>query len=643
MKNISLVVFRIALIIAILVLPLIGFFVPEPQKVYASYETLTVNGEGGIATDYFSYNGGAGNYTVLNSDDGDTSYASMTARGPFPCYHDWTFTNNTTNWETINYIQYNVKVRGGDLYTLPRPDYTIYAFVRIGGINYVQTREYDASGVYTSIGFLWINNPATGSAWTADAINNATFGLQWGDDDWTLFVTYMYVSVEYTVSTVPSVTTSAASTISSNGTINFATLNGDLTSTGGATVTMEGFAWSTTSNTTTPASTQVPPATYSNYYTMNGTFSAGAFSANITTFAACTTYYYRAYAYNTKGWAWGTQQSFTTLCQPTITTVAATYVTLTSARLNATVTSAGGQQCDVRFLYSVLSGNCTAGTVCTTATCNATSYNGTTSWVENTYGDGATPYVDISSLSANTTYYFCAQVRNDYMCACGGQLTFTTSSAGGGGGTTTTNPTNLRGIPTAISVSLVWVKGTGYGNTMIRYKTSGYPTSIADGYLVYLGSDSSTSHSGLLPGTTYYYIAIGESGGIYSTGNATLMMTTIAKAATGDDQPVPLTPPTWYQAPDYTRMSNIPFYGMVNWWADTFQMDRSTLWFICALLFCVGAGIFIYLKSGGKILIGIIVVIICIGLSAFMGIMSFWFELPAILMMVGALAIGERL
>ena len=51
-----------------------------------------------------------------------------------------------------------------------------------------------------------------------------------------------------------------------------------------------------------------------------------------------------------------------------------------------------------------------------------------------------------------------------------------------------------------------------FSGTMIRYKTSGYPSSPTDGALVvdksgYPGGSSSHNHSGLINGTTCYYAA----------------------------------------------------------------------------------------------------------------------------------------
>lgn len=92
------------------------------------------------------------------------------------------------------------------------------------------------------------------------------------------------------------VTTSTVSNITTNTT----TCGGDVTDDGGATVTARGVCWSTSHN---------PTVSDSHTTDGNGT---GGFSSSITGLSASTTYYVRAYATNSEGTAYGTEQSFTT-------------------------------------------------------------------------------------------------------------------------------------------------------------------------------------------------------------------------------------------------------------------------------------------------------------------------------------------
>ncbi len=95
----------------------------------------------------------------------------------------------------------------------------------------------------------------------------------------------------------PTVTTTVASNISSNS----ATCGGNVISDGGATVTARGVCWSTSHN-----------PTVSNSHTSDGS-GTGSFTSNLTGLTAGTTYYVRAYATNSTGTAYGSEESFTTL------------------------------------------------------------------------------------------------------------------------------------------------------------------------------------------------------------------------------------------------------------------------------------------------------------------------------------------
>lgn len=94
----------------------------------------------------------------------------------------------------------------------------------------------------------------------------------------------------------PTVTTNTVTDITSNS----ATISGNVTSDGGATVTERGICYSTSSS-----------PTISNSRVASGT-GTGSFSVNLTNLSANTKYYYRAYAKNSKGVSYGNQGSFTT-------------------------------------------------------------------------------------------------------------------------------------------------------------------------------------------------------------------------------------------------------------------------------------------------------------------------------------------
>lgn len=133
------------------------------------------------------------------------------------------------------------------------------------------------------------------------------------------------------VNTTASVTTGAASAITQT----TATAAGSITATGCSSVTAYGIEYSTTNNFPLGTGTQVS----------SSNLSGGNFSAGLTGLAASTTYYYRAYATNAGGTAYGNQQSFTTAA-PTLTASALVpfgniCINTTSAANSFTITGVG--------------------------------------------------------------------------------------------------------------------------------------------------------------------------------------------------------------------------------------------------------------------------------------------------------------
>lgn len=107
--------------------------------------------------------------------------------------------------------------------------------------------------------------------------------------------------ITFTTSSLPAVTTFAASNITSF----FASAGGNVTDDGGTPVISRGVCWSTAQN---------PVVT--GFHTSDGT-GTGTFSSNITGLQSNTTYYIRAYATNSSGTGYGSQNSFTTTVSAT--------------------------------------------------------------------------------------------------------------------------------------------------------------------------------------------------------------------------------------------------------------------------------------------------------------------------------------
>ncbi|PKD18799.1 hypothetical protein APR41_17480, partial [Salegentibacter salinarum] len=127
------------------------------------------------------------------------------------------------------------------------------------------------------------------------------------------YATTLSIPWEMPAHTLPSVATSLVSTITATG----ATLSSEVTSDGGESVTERGFVYATSASPTT-ADNKVKVGT--------GT---GAFSQALTGLTAETTYYVRAYAINSEGTSYGSEEIFTTPAipvPPTFTSAPSTVV-----------------------------------------------------------------------------------------------------------------------------------------------------------------------------------------------------------------------------------------------------------------------------------------------------------------------------
>jgi hypothetical protein len=559
-----------------------------PSPVQAATTTLTVTGEG--AETMGTYVGGAGTWANMNSDDGDTSYIKFDTLAVY--YHCWTFSACPSS--TINSVTMNVDAKE----MVATADTWYKPYVRISGVDYVSTGTGFYSlplGTYVMNSYTWTVNPSTGTAWTSTAINNAQFGLQASGNgspsaDNMLWVTYINLTVNY-VATVPFVTTSAASPVS----VTTATLNGSVSDIGGANVTSEGFVWDTVSHTL--VSTNVTPMAsgYSKWWFQNGTYTAGSFSDALTGLTSGSTYYFRATANNTYGWNYGTELSFTTIFTPTVSTSVATYIGSTTAQLNALVNNYGGQLCDVRFGYG------TTSHPATLAGFNA--YDTRTTWVNDTYNTGDTPMASLTGLTIGTVYYFNVQIENDAGISYGIEGTFTTFTG-------LNPPTGFIALPSSTSIVLTWNKDVSSPLTEIRYSPSTYPPTTADGVLVYLGPLSSATLSGLTIGTTYYFSAWGEGGGLFSTAKATTLGTTTAGTVTTYALPPTSTTSMWVAMPSELGLANFPLYSFFNWAFDAYSLPRASGWVILFILLTLILGMVSYMKAPSN---NLLVTGLCIG------------------------------
>lgn len=210
------------------------------------------------------------------------------------------------------------------------------------------------------------------------------------------------INATATSSSLPSVITNSITNLTQTS----ATLNGNVTSDGGTTITARGFYWSETDQT---------PDSGDNKETVSGT--TGSFIKSITGLQSNTTYYYRAFATNSEGTSTGEVQQFITnqnLSIPAVTTNAITDITQTTATSGGNVTSDGG------------------ATVTARGVCWSTSPNPTTANSKTTNGIGTGSFTsNINGLTANTPYYVRAYAINSAGTSYGDEVTLTTTAAEG--------------------------------------------------------------------------------------------------------------------------------------------------------------------------------------------------------------------
>lgn len=304
------------------------------------------------------------------------------------------------------------------------------------------------------------------------------------------------------------VTTATASSISYTS----ATGGGTISSDGGAAITAYGICWSTSQNPDVSLGTKI----------YNSGAYSGAFSGSITGLTNGTTYYVRAFAVNSVGTSYGSQQTFTTTAYtaPTLTTTAASSISYTTATSGGNVSANGGTSItSYGICWSTSSGPTTA--LSTKTTTNAS--------VSGAFSD------NLTGLSAGTTYYVRAYATNSVGTSYGSEVSFTTTTLAVPSLTTTTASSITSS--TATSGGNVSSNGgatiTSYG---ICWSTSSAPTTTLSTKTTTNASISGAftgNLTGLSPSTTYYVRAYATNSVGTSYGNE-ISFTTSALLAVGD-------------------------------------------------------------------------------------------------------------
>lgn len=116
------------------------------------------------------------------------------------------------------------------------------------------------------------------------------------------------------------------------------------------------------------------------------------------------------------------------------------------------------------------------------------------------YYTGDSFNIDVTGLSPGTVYYYRAFGNTSYGNG--------SSSDWGDEQSFLTKPSNAstlsyNGTSTGMNVS--WTHGVNYTSSVLIFKTTGYPSNVSDGTILYNGSNSFYNHNNLVEGTTYYY------------------------------------------------------------------------------------------------------------------------------------------
>jgi len=302
--------------------------------------------------------------------------------------------------------------------------------------------------------------------------------------------------VSFTTYTInkPIVSTNSITNITSTN----ATSGGTISSDGGASITVKGICWSTTSN-----------PTIANNKTNEGT-GASNFSSQLSGLQEGTTYYVRSYATNSKGTSYGNEVSFTTTAinKPIISTNSITNISISSATSGGAVSSDGGASITAKGI------------------CWSTSSNPTLSDNPTNQGIGPASFTSqLTGLKEATKYYVRAYATNSKGTSYGNEVSFTTYTIN----KPILSTNSITNITTTNAISGGTISSDGGASITVKgicWSTTSNPTiannKTNEGNGV---SNFSSQLSGLQEGTTYYVRSYATNSKGTSYGNEVIFST----------------------------------------------------------------------------------------------------------------------
>jgi len=356
------------------------------------------------------------------------------------------------------------------------------------------TKTVDGTGTGVFASSIAGLNPGTTYYVRAYATNIA--GTSYGSE----------ISFTTIAATAPVLTTDPVT--GASGTV--ATSGGNVTSDGGASITVRGICWDTSVGPTTALSTK----------TSDGT-GTGTFVSSLTGLTVGTTYYVRAYATNSIGTTYGNEVNFTQpgAGLPTVSTTAISNIYASTAASGADVTGDGGSPI-------------TAVGICWSTSTGPTIALPTSTYVGASLG---TFVSNLFGLLPTTTYYVRAYATNANGTSYGAELSFTTIAPSTP--IVVTNPvTNLIGSLTEGGGTLTSDNGSALTAVGVCWSTTADPTLASNlgftndsQYLTYAPPFTYFSNmSNLSIGTTYHFRAYATNGNGTSYGTDVSFVATAA-------------------------------------------------------------------------------------------------------------------